>query len=154
MALIQAPGARRRLPVTSINDAHGGNVRLEIDFFTDFYKGVTPVANDIIDLGELEDGIKVTDYVLDADDLDTGAGLTLQFGILNAAKTDLATILTPTSAFAQAGGIVRNTGKDVIRFTGLRNTPVSVGYKVIAAAAGFAPGKLGATLTAVASSSH
>lgn len=66
-------------------------------------------ANDLIALAKLPPEHVLVDAILDADDIDGGAGLTLTVGYLNALKTDLeaSTELMVGETTGQAGGMAR-----------------------------------------------
>ncbi len=144
MALIKNKVALGQKPVPSFNDAIGGKFRTEIDFNDADYNGVTPVANDIIDMGTLPSDVQLLDYQIDSDDLDSNGSpaIAYSFGLLNAAKTDLAVVFASGITISQAGGLARATSALHLRQT----SGLNVGFKITTAAATFAKGKLGVTM--------
>lgn len=140
MAIIQSNWAKGRLqtPVP----ARSGEVFCEV-FEVNL---VAPLAaNDIIELGVLPAYAVPVDCYIDADDLDTGATLTLDVGLMSGdvgvadqARTVGQEFFTASNV-AQAGGFVRGS-------KGLRVAATdkdrSIGVKAVGAGAGAGTGKL------------
>ena len=91
---------------------------------------VTPAAAMVLELGQLPVGCIPVDWVIDTDDLDSGATITFDFGILVAAKTSVDTGATSggaawlaASTLAQAGGVVRPTTNATFRTAARTSTP-------------------------------
>lgn len=108
-------------------------------------------AGDIIELAPLFNGVRVIDMILDSDDLDSGAAMLIDIGIMSGnwqandgARTCGAEFFS-ASNLPQAGGVVRPTLK-----TAFRTAPIgadrSIGIKINAAAAGFLAGNIGLTM--------
>lgn len=107
------------------------------------FEFVTPstalAAGDIIEMGPIETDVKPFDVALITDDLDTGAGVTLTVGILNAAGTDIDAAVTSTwiaaATVGQTGGIARATTANAY-LSGRASATRKLGVKVVTAPAG------------------
>lgn len=149
MALLKSEYAKGVRPMPIAQGSEIVAVRVE------YALTAAPALGDIIEMGFLpEDHIPV-DAILDADDLDTNAGptITLDVGVLNAAKDNIDVTADSgggkwitASTVAQAGGLVRPTTKEVTRVVPKSASRRSVGVRVNAAAATFQAGKVGLTL--------
>lgn len=91
---------------------------------------VTPAAALVLEVGQLPVGSIPVDWIIDSDDLDSGATVTFDFGILVAAKTSVDTGATSggaawlaASTLAQAGGVVRPTTRATFRTSARTSTP-------------------------------
>lgn len=111
--------------------------------------------NNIIEMGPLPAGTELVDAILDSDDLDTGAGITLDVGVMNGNVGDLldasgnprtcdASIIS-ASTVSQAGGVVRPTLPSAFRIA-RSDVDRSIGIKVHAAPAAAQGGWIGLTL--------
>lgn len=65
------------------------------------------VANDLIRLAPLQQGVRLVDYAFVLPDIDNGAAFAWSFGELNAAGTDLATVYVSGVTTGQAAGVYR-----------------------------------------------
>ena len=105
----------------------------------------TLAANDIVALCHLPAEHEVVDFMLQADDLDTGEtpAITVSVGVLNADMTDLvaSTNLLTTSTVAQAGGVARAAVVAGLQLSASSANRV-VGAKIVAAADTAATGTL------------
>ncbi len=97
--------------------------------------------NDVIEMGGIAEGMVVVDAMVACEDLDTGATLTIQAGIVSGvygAKDNARTCgaeFFPANAIGQTGGVARLSAQ-----AGLLLTPsldiVPFGLKIVAAPAG------------------
>lgn len=113
--------------------------------------------NDVLYFGDLPDGCVVTDWALDSDDVDTGATLTVDLGLLNAAGSAVSSAaadggkwLTNSTA-PRAASVTRMSAGTVAEQTALArmsptSTPRKVGAVVTAAGAGGVTNKVGLTV--------
>lgn len=140
MALIQSLYATGALSTPTVEGSDVTVYRSEVA------APVTLAVGDILEMGSLPADHLFADLTFDATDLDTNATptITLQFGFLNEAKTDLATVLATTQV-ARAGGIDRVATREFLEVAPL-TTNRAIGFKVSAAAATKAAGKVGATV--------
>lgn len=141
MAVYKSKGALGQNPVMSLLSA------LVAGLVYEYTTGTTALAaGDIIDLGNLEAGVKPMDVTLIADDLDTNGTptITLTVGILNAAGTDIDAAATSTwiaaSNVAQTGGIARATTANAY-LSGASSDNRRLGVKVVAGPATHAAGR-------------
>lgn len=106
-------------------------------------------AGDLIILGEIPEDCVMVDAVHMADDLDSNGTPTveLEFGEINAAENDLATIYEAALSIGEAGGAARLTPTvaNLSRVGGVSGTPI--GYKVSTAAATGQAGTVGCSLS-------
>ncbi|QND60377.1 hypothetical protein [Mesorhizobium huakuii] len=119
------------------------------------YKYAVPlglVLNDIIEIAPIPPNCRVTDMVLDSDDLDTGTTIAFDVGIMSGdwqsqdqARTCGAEFFA-ASTLAQAGGVARPTAKTAFR-TVSATTARSIGIKFQAAATGLTVGEVGLTVS-------
>jgi hypothetical protein len=134
MAILKSRHATGSRPVASVLSALA--VGLLYEYTTE---AAALAVNDIIALGPLEADVKPIDVTLITDDLDTGAGLTLTVGILNAAGTDIDAAATSTwiaaSTVGQAGGVARATNANAF-LSGRSASTRQLGIKVVTAPAG------------------
>lgn len=149
MALLKSDYAKgiRQMPISQGSEII--SIRIEHNL------SAAPAVGDILELGLLPEDHMMVDVIMDADDLDTNGvpTITLDAGVLNAAKTDLDVSADSgggkwitASTVAQAGGLVRPTTKEVTRVVPKSDSRRSVGVRVAAAAATFAAGKIGLTM--------
>ena len=106
-------------------------------------KSVALPINTILDMGIIPAWSTVTDVTIVSDDMDSGATLALDVGLISGTPGDIVSVRTigaeffSASTIAQAGGVARMTLK-----TGFRVEPVgydrSIGIKIQAAATGLA----------------
>lgn len=121
-------------------------------FYVDL-KAADLVANNIIDLGILPPGHTVVDAVLVPDDLDTGAGITLDVGILSGTIGDAVSVRTcgtelfSASTAAQTGTPARISAKSAFTIAASQNAR-SIGAKIVAAPTGATAGRLRLIVTA------
>lgn len=136
MAIYKSKTAQGLVPVQSLLSALVAGLMFE------FTTGATALAaGDIIEMGPLDPDVKPVDVTLITDDIDTGAGVTLTVGILNAAGTDIDAAATSTwiaaSAVGQTGGVARATTANCY-LSGRVAAVRKIGVKVVAAPAGSA----------------
>jgi hypothetical protein len=145
MALYKTLFASGHKPTPVVDSSDVIVYRAEIDVPASLALG------DVIELGNLPADHQIADILIDSDDLDAGAGLILDFGVLNAAKTAISTevvdgtgVLLSTNV-GQAGGLARPTTKN---FTRVESVTVnrSLGIVVSTAAATPQAGKLGVSV--------
>ena len=108
----------------------------------------------ITEIAKIPADCRVVDIVVDSDDLDTGAGLTFDVGILSGefglddnGRTMGAEFFAATTV-GQAGGAVRSTLKTAYRTTS-SDKERGVGIKITGAPTGATAGVLGITLSYV-----
>lgn len=115
-------------------------------------------AADILQFGELPDGCVVEGWVVDNDDLDTGATLALDLGILDAAGTAVSAAAADggkwlaASTVAQAAAVTRaSAGTVAVQTAMLRMAPAvtkrMLGAVATAAGAGGVGNKIGLTVS-------
>jgi hypothetical protein len=147
MANFKSPYAdgQRQAPISG--GAEAVAVRAEIAVTTAL------ASADILEAMELPEDHVPVDFMVDADDLDGGAGLTLSVGVLNADKDDLSTaaadggaVWMVDSTVGQAGGLVRPTTKTVTRVAPSSTTRRMLGLKVTTVAATEVAGVVGLTV--------
>ena len=115
---------------------------LDIDFPATAF-----VANDMIRLVEVPAGVTVQDYAFVFPDIDSGAGFTFSFGVMNAANTDLATVYATGLTAGQSNAIVRAANSDAAQDAASNAIVRRLGIKVTTAAATYAgAGKTGTVL--------
>lgn len=143
MATILSRFAKRQLP--SISAAGAGTVIVN-DYFIDLATTDLLAAN-IVDIGDLPAYHTVSDAVLIADDLDTGAAITLDVGIMSGTPGDAVSVRTSgaeifsASTIAQAGGAVRASLASAFKIQS-SGANRSIGVKVLAAPAGAVAGRV------------
>lgn len=116
-----------------------------------------PSVGDIFELAPIPANCRVADMVLDTSDLDTNGApaMVLDVGIMSGAWSDTDQARTCGAEFfsasnlAQSGGVARPSIASAYR-TGFTDTDRSIGVKVTTAAATFAAGFIGLTVTVVA----
>lgn len=112
------------------------------------------VANDVIDLGILPAGHTITHAVLIPDDLDTGAGITLDVGLMTGTVGDgtsvrtVGTELFAATTAAQTGAATTATAKSAYTISAAA-TDRSIGVKIVAAPVGGVAGRLRLQVSAV-----
>lgn len=125
-------------------DCAGDSIRnvYEINFAEAPFRGVTLLANDLIDIGILPANHTIVDMAIDTDDLDSNGAplISLDVGILSGTPGDTVSARTMGNEFfaadttARTGGVSRMT-----KSAGFRVAPTgadrSIGVKVVAAAA-------------------
>lgn len=135
----------RPMPVSSGSDVLAVREKIALT--------VSPGAGDILAMLDLPADHMPVDVILDTDDLDGATPtLTLDVGVLNAAKTDI-DVTAPSgggkwitaSTIGQTGGLVRPTTKEITRVTPTVANR-KVGVRVAAAATNFQAGDVGLTL--------
>ena len=149
MALTQSKYAKGILPVPTPSDA-GGSVTKR------FAHSVSsaPSANDILELGVLPAGCRITEIIVDGDDMDTGGSpaLAIDVGFMSGDWGDNDGTRTcgaeffSASTVLQAGGVARPTLKTAYR-TAIVDYDRAIGVKFGTAAATFAAGEIGVTLS-------
>jgi hypothetical protein len=107
-------------------------------------------TTDIFEMVKIPPGMKVLDWTVDADDLDSNGTPTAAFkvGVLNAGKTDLDTgnaIWKTGLTTAQAGGVARMDTLTALR-AGVVTGEKVVGIIPTTASATFQAGKIGITV--------
>jgi len=146
-----------------------------VNWQTDYAKGIRPVPTpqggevvsiraavavttalasaDIIEFAELPHDCVPVDFVLDVDDMDSGAALAISVGLLNTGKTDLSTaaadggaVWIATSSAAQTGVIARPTTKSLWRVTPATSDRM-VGAKITTVAATAVAGTIAGVLS-------
>lgn len=140
MALIQSLFATGALSTPTVEGADVAVYRSEVA------APVSLAVGDILEMGALPADHLLADLTFDATSLDSNATKTinLQFGFLNAAKTDLETVLASTQV-ARAGGIDRVASREFLDIAPL-TTNRALGFKVQAAAATKVAGEVGVTV--------
>jgi hypothetical protein len=96
-------------------------------------------AGDVITVVELPPAVKVNDYALFVDDIDTGTTAVFDFGELDAPGTGIATAYVSGSTSGQAGGVVRATTN--AHLNAASNTTRRLGIKFTGAQTGSLAGK-------------
>lgn len=153
MALHQSDTAKGRIPIAYPSLA-GQAVTQRFSFAVT--TAIAGAAGDIIEIGAIPAGCRVTEIVLDADDLDTNGTptITLDVGIMsgefgqNDDDRTCGAEFFSGSTVAQAGGVARPTLKTAYRDTASTSVR-SIGVKIAAAAATAAAGTIGVTVTCV-----
>jgi hypothetical protein len=129
---------------TVVGDCAGDLIRniYEIDLSIAPFKGVTFLANDVVDIGTLPANHIVSDVIIDTDDLDSNGTplISLDVGMMTGTPGDTVNSRTTGNEFfaadttARTGGVARMT-----KSAGLRVAPVgydrSIGVKFAAVAA-------------------
>jgi hypothetical protein len=109
---------------------------------------VTFGTADIIEMVRVPVGMKVLDWTVDTDDLDSGSNLVFKVGVLNAGKTDLDTgnaVWKTGLTTGQAGGIARMDTVTALR-AGTATAERVVAIIPTTAAAGYTTGVVGITV--------
>jgi hypothetical protein len=106
MATLKSEHAAGRKPSVSVFEAGGGTLRYE------YVIDANLAAGDVIYIGDLPaNNINPVDAFLISDDLDSGAGITMTAGILNAAKTAIGggtnDLWIASTTIGQTGGVAR-----------------------------------------------
>lgn len=150
MTIFQSDAAKGKLPIAYPGFA-GSSVAQR-------YSIIVPVgvaANDILEIACIPPGTRPADIVFDSDDLDTGAAITFDAGIMSGAwqstdptRTCGAEFLAD-SILGQAGGVERPTLASAYRVP-VAATERSIGIKIKTVAGTPAQGVIGITLTIVA----
>ena len=115
-------------------------------------------VGDILQFGELPDGCVVTDWSIDSDDLDTGATLAVDFGLLTAAGTAVSAAAADggkwlaASTALQAASFTRMSAGTVAVQTAIARMAPATGKRMVAAVttaagAGGVGNKIGVSLT-------
>ena len=116
----------------------------------------TLALGDVVELAQLPGDTRLIDFTLICDDLDTGAAITLNAGIMSGewgdpdATRSVGTELLSASDIARAGGVVRATLPSAFKIAPV-STKRSIGVGVAAAAAGPAAGTVTLITTIIAS---
>lgn len=102
--------------------------------------GTALAANDVLKMFKVGADVRILDVTLITDDLDTGAGITLDVGYTAAVASDVVDFFIDGSTIGQTGGVVRveNGGDDPYAdgsFNGVDET-IDVEIKVVVAPAG------------------
>ena len=143
MALIQSDVATGKKAVPQPFDALVSRVPVDVTL------AATAAANDIIELTGLPPGVQLVDYDIVAPQLDSGGSPALAFsiGILNAGKTDLATVYETGLIFGRtAGGSISRCASGAASQAD-RSAARVLGLKVTTGAA--TPAMAGKTFTAI-----
>lgn len=115
-------------------------------FYVDL-KAADLVANNVIDLGILPAGHTVVDATLIADDMDTGAAMTIDVGLMSGTIGDNTSVRTvgqelfAGSTVAQGGTAARASAKTAFTITAT-GADRSIGAKIAVAPAGAVAGRL------------
>ena len=148
MALRQSVQIAQNLPSISANGFE------PIAIVGDYVTVAGVVANDVIELGILPAGYVPIGIKLAMDDVDTGATLTLDCGIITGTPRDTVTVRTcgneafAASTIGQTGGLAIDTKAD-LSLLAPATVDRSFGLKVGTGAAGLVVGaRIRATLTA------
>lgn len=102
------------------------------------------VANDVVTLCEIPPGVRVVDYDLFVDDIDTGTTAVFDLGELDAPGTGIALAYETGLTTGQAGGVARAT--KVAHLTSNKANKRTLGMKFTGAQAGSLAGKKGLLL--------
>jgi hypothetical protein len=142
MANTQSSNAKRLVPSPAAMGQEAIPFRAEI----------TPTSfatTDVFEMLRIPAGMKVIDWTVDVDDLDSGTpAAVFKVGVLNAGKTDLGTgnaIWKTGLTTAQAGGVARMDTLTALR-AGATTAEVVVGIIPTTASATFQSGVLGITV--------
>jgi len=115
----------------------------------------TAAANDILEAVIIPAGTRPADIFIDADDVDGGAGITFDLGVMSGAVGSKDPARTcgaeffAASALGQTGGVAHPTLVSAYRVAA-SNVERSIGIKIKTAAATPQAGVIGITLTVVA----
>lgn len=109
-------------------------------------------ANDVIEFGFLPEDHVPVDYFIDNDDLDTGATITADFGLLTAAGTAVSAVAADggakwltASALLQTAGLTRSAGVAHTRVTPSASSRRKVGMVIAAGPSTAVAGIIGVT---------
>ena len=142
--------ASRAVPAVQPNGSEAVTVRYEFDL------SAALLITDVIKLGYLPANCKVTDWMVDSDDLSDSAAGTFGLGIL--ASTGLTVDTTASGGAAwvagattmQAGGLLRAASTAHTRMVVSRTADQLIGIVMAASCTTVATGKIGLTLTYIA----
>lgn len=147
MALFQSKFAKGGLPIPY--PAFAGAVVAQ-RFHYDI--AAAPAANDVFEIACLPAGCRVIEITVDSDDMDSGAGLSWDVGILsgvwgtNDSGRTCGNEFYASLTLSQAGGIAPDaTKKEAARTVPAANDR-GIGLKCAVAAAGFVAGQIGLTV--------
>lgn len=140
MALIQSLFATGALSVPTVEGSEVVAYRPEV------VAPVTLAVGDILEMGALPADHKFADLTFDSTDLDTNGTptISLEFGFLNADKTALTQVLATTN-IARTGGVERVATRDFLDVAEAAANR-SIGFRVSAAGATKAAGRVGVTV--------
>lgn len=138
MALTQSPHITGREPTPTPMGTEVVNTLLSCPVAT---AGL--VVNSIIEMGYLPEGCRFVDAVHAATDMDSGTALALSFGVVNAAGTDLDTVIQAGLTIGQAGTATVHTATlAALLLEATDAAPKKLGYKVTTAPTGAASGTI------------
>jgi hypothetical protein len=147
MAVFQTDYAKGIRPMPIAQGAEVLAVRME------FNLTAALAAADIVEFGFLPEDHLPVDYLIDNDDLDTGATITTDFGILTAAGTAVSAAAADggakwltASALLQAATNTRPTSNSHTRCSPAATTRRKVGMVIVAGPSTSTTGKIGVTL--------
>lgn len=130
---------RRAVP----NPESGAAIEVVIPIAWDQDGNASFSSGDIVALVEIPPGVKVVDYMLSTDDIDTGTTAAASFGVLNADGTDLAITFKSGISVFQSGGVHRCD----VQFTDVASSSSRrLGLKFTGASTGSLSGKVGRVL--------
>lgn len=151
MAIYKTDNAAGIRPAPESDDVCLVSVRAE------FSLSAALAAADVVQLAELPAGFVVTDFILDCDDLDAGATVTADLGVLDAAgavsaaAADGGKWLTADTSL-RAASVTRMSAQSVaVQQAILRmsksDSPRKIGLNIVAGPTTASSGKIGLTLT-------
>jgi hypothetical protein len=126
-------------PMVLPDDADVSIVRIDIPLDAAENTNGALGVSDVITVCELPPTVKVNDYTLFVDDIDTGTTAVFDFGELDAAGTAIATAYVTGSTVGQAGGVAR--ASTLAHLNAVTNTTRRLGIKFTGAQAGSLAGK-------------
>ena len=140
MATLQSDWGTRKF---TSNTTGVSGVVIRKTFTFDIVAGAAsePATNDVIEMGFLPAFNKVSDMILDLDDLDGVADLVLDVGMMSGDAGDGTSVRTVGDEFfdgstlGQAGGIARMTLQTGFNVAAVDTGPRSIGIKVVTEAA-------------------
>lgn len=144
MATIRQSDFIKRIQPT-VSSGEAGNVIVN-DYFYDLPTAQN-VTGDIIDIGILPAYMTVSDVVLVADDIDSGAGAVLDVGIMSGSPGDTNTDRTcgaeifSGATTGQAGGVARPTLASAFKILATE-ADRSIGVKIATQSAGAVAGRI------------
>jgi hypothetical protein len=111
-------------------------------------------ANDILEMACIPPGCRVTNMVIDTDDLDSGTAMVFDVGIMSGKWQDEGTRtcgneFASASTLAQAGGVLNPTRKEAYR-TAPAAVARSIGIKITTLAGTAIAGTIGITVSVAA----
>lgn len=150
MTIYATKNANRVVPAVQPMGSEAVKVRFEFDL------SAILLISDVIKLGYLPANCKVTDWMVDSDDLSDSAAGTFGLGILASSGLTVDTTASGGAAWVaastlmQGGGIVRAVAVAPTRMVVSRTSEQLIGVVMATSCTGTATGKFGLTLTYIA----